>query len=1167
MKHVLIALLLAIGMLHFSFAQQYNFAAIDNLLNTNLTSAYNGEVVCMIYKADSLLYYKALGGFDSTTTELIASATKNFSGVLMLKLAQEGHFKLDDTIGKYLPLATQVGKGGSTIRQNFSHTAGWSGTSGERFLGSTNLTLARCVDSILLNDPYTYAPGTRFRYTGVSMQVAARCAEVATGQTWNTLFQNKIAQPLGLKNTVFQLSGNQNPRVAGGISSSPADIMRFARFILNNGKVGNTQVVDSVWMQELWRDQTNRVPQLSSPYPDSPRYNNPFNQPIIYYGIGDWLDIYNPQRNYVEQISGAGAFGTIFWVNRCNGTAGVVFTSSSYSRALGTTFQIMDIVRNLVGGGCDENPPVMDTDTTSLDWTWSKSYGGTQLDFCRGVAADTFGNIFVTGDVRGTNVVLGDDIINFGTGSTGYILKFNEVGQVQWLQNFPGAGVDIDTDKDGTAVLTGTYSGRVNLGNNQVLNPVLGMREAMIIKYNPAGAPLWTAVLGSDGNDAGNEIATAADGSVLATGPFAGNAMRFPDGTTINKTGGADDVWLAKWDTNGNFLWGKTLAGTQHEEGRAISSDNAGNVLLAGEFDGNLTLNQTFATKGGSDIYVAKYSPNGDLLWGKTFGSIGDDAARGIDPAPDGGLYVSGEFSGTVAFDTFNLTSKGAKDIFLCKLNANGNVIWATSFGSPSTVSDIGCEIESDAAGNIYAAGSYSSGFSLPNGDVINAKGKRDQFLIKFNPNGEVLWIKTGGGSEDDLNFALGLDPQGRVTVVGSFEKDAVYGQTPPLQGFGSYDIFIAHLGFDKTPIDTTVVTPTDSIKSIVFEGKNRAYVEYVPSAYTNNNSERYPLVIALHGGGGNGVNFAESTKLNELAEREKFIVVHPNGSPLSSNNSNSYRWLTFQADDSDERFLLALTDTLLRQYRIDTTRIYMTGFSNGASMTMRMACNQTGRFAAVAPASGKWFWGADGKGAEAEFACVPTMRIPFLFTRGTLEDNLPTGRDTADVQGEIFWRSFNQCDTISVVDSISFAGQNLFREIYPNCASDQPNCNPLVSTRIHNIINASHGWQPSNSELIWNFLKQYRKDCSPTTRVDNRIELESIHIYPNPTNGLLQIETAISGQKTVQLFNVQGQMVQQFKTSDANFSVDVTALPDGVYVLKLQTTDGRMVVKKVLKQ
>lgn len=345
-KSILVLLLMTMS----QKGKSQTWSTIDTLLQNNI-SLYNGNVVAMVSHFDSLVYYQALGTYDSLTQKPIASLTKTFSGAVILRLAQENIIDLDDSIGVYLPYATSLGKGSSTIRQNFSHTAGWNGTKGSTYLSNPTLNMQQCVDSIITYDPIIYTPGSKFKYSGVSMQVAARCAEIATGQDWNTLWTNKIKNPLGLNNTQFDVI--TNPRVAGGLVSTPSDIMKLARFILRNGKNDlGVQIVDSIWMQELWKDQTNKARVIASPYPYSPPFNNPYGADTIRYGIGTWLDIYNTSENFQEQISGAGAFGSVMWVNRCNNTCGVVFTYAIYGNVWPITFQIIDVVNTIYPNQC-----------------------------------------------------------------------------------------------------------------------------------------------------------------------------------------------------------------------------------------------------------------------------------------------------------------------------------------------------------------------------------------------------------------------------------------------------------------------------------------------------------------------------------------------------------------------------------------------------------------------------------------------------------------------------------------------------------------------------------------------------------------------------------------------------------------------------------------------
>lgn len=324
-----------------------NFSEVDAILQKSL-SLYRNSVCVMVKQQGKPIYYRGLGDYDSLSVAPVASVSKTFSGILILALADKGLLSLDDSLGKHIPIFTQYGKGKPTIRQLFSHSSGFPGSETADYLSSRTMTLEEVANTIAQTESFEYEPGKGFAYGGVSMQIAGRIAEVVTGKSWNQAFREYLAAPLGLTQTTFCLNSASNPRIAGGACTSPKDLMILAEFILNKGKHQGKQIISANTMEELWKDQTNKAPQLDSPYPINPKYNNPYGAQIIYYGIGTWQDIYNPNTQYQEQISGAGAFGTYFWMDRIRGLSGVVFTSSLGAITRNATFQIVDAIREVV---------------------------------------------------------------------------------------------------------------------------------------------------------------------------------------------------------------------------------------------------------------------------------------------------------------------------------------------------------------------------------------------------------------------------------------------------------------------------------------------------------------------------------------------------------------------------------------------------------------------------------------------------------------------------------------------------------------------------------------------------------------------------------------------------------------------------------------------------
>jgi len=451
---------------------------------------------------------------------------------------------------------------------------------------------------------------------------------------------------------------------------------------------------------------------------------------------------------------------------------------------------------------------------TTPNWIWSIT-GGTPNndDFCRGSAIDRKGNTFVTGDFRASFSLGGINITSNG-GADCYVGRIRPNGQLAWLKTFgnagPEVGVDIDTYGEACdAYLTGTYFSSISLGNSVNLPSPIGKRDAFVSKIDSSGNYVWAKSFGSSEDDSGNEVVSADNGDTWATGPFAGNVITFPDGSTANKIGGADDVWVAGFDKNGNFKKGFSLKGTGHEEGRGISIDSQNNVLLAGEFDAGLQLGtMNITSQGNNDIYLIKYDSLGNILFYKHWGNTGADYARGVDADNEGNIYVSGVFSGTVNFDSISMTSNGPKDIFLAKLSSTGTLIWIQKFGG-SDVFDEGCEIEvQPLTGDVFVAFNVGSSVILPNNTTLTSASAQNQLVIKFDSTGIVQWAKMAGGNSILINFSIGLDENENVVVAGSFNGIINAGNlTLNGESGGSSDFYILYLSANNiTAVDKIIL-------------------------------------------------------------------------------------------------------------------------------------------------------------------------------------------------------------------------------------------------------------------------------------------------------------------------------------------------------------------------
>ena len=321
---------------------------------------------------------------------------------------------------------------------------------------------------------------------------------------------------------------------------------------------------------------------------------------------------------------------------------------------------------------------------------------------------------------------------------------------------------------------------------------------------------LWANRAGVNGATA-NNVVTDANGNVILAGNFVGANILFGTTTLTNAGGGnSSDIFVVKYDPDGNVLWAKkqTGGGTGSDEARGVAADASGNVIVTGTFNGlNIVFGTTTLTNAGggnsSDIFVVKYDPNGNVLWAKkqTAGGTAIDVAKGVVADPNGNVIVTGNFNSlSITFGTSTLTNAGANDIFTVKYDPNGNVLWAKQPGPGGSVNnDVPYRIAADASGNVIITGNFQSPtITFGTTTLTNPIGTSatEIFVVKYDPNGNVLWAKQqdANGSANELSAGVTADPSGNIIVSGWFDSPTVTFGTTTLtnsQSPNSIDVFI----------------------------------------------------------------------------------------------------------------------------------------------------------------------------------------------------------------------------------------------------------------------------------------------------------------------------------------------------------------------------------------
>ncbi len=315
-----------------------------------------------------------------------------------------------------------------------------------------------------------------------------------------------------------------------------------------------------------------------------------------------------------------------------------------------------------------------------------------------------------------------------------------------------------------------------------------GSFDIFVAKFDSAGTHVWSQGFGGVGLDNGFAIGTDGAGNVLVTGDFSGT-VDFGGGPITSA--GAGDIFIAKFDAAGSHLWSQGFGGTSSlgDFGSGIAVDGAGNVVVTGSFRGTVDFGGgPITTAGSGDIFVAKFDSAGTHIWSQGFGDVQYDFGGGIAVDGAGNVLVTGTFRDTVDFGGGLITSAGLNDIFVAKFDAGGAHLWSQRFGESG--GDSGLGIAADGTGNVLVTGAFRGTVDF-GGGPLTSTGVSDIFVAKFDPGGAHLWSQGFGESQNDWSRGIAADRTGNVLLTGSFQGTVDFGGGP-ITSEPTSDIFVA---------------------------------------------------------------------------------------------------------------------------------------------------------------------------------------------------------------------------------------------------------------------------------------------------------------------------------------------------------------------------------------
>lgn len=424
--------------------------------------------------------------------------------------------------------------------------------------------------------------------------------------------------------------------------------------------------------------------------------------------------------------------------------------------------------------------------TLNANLIYNTYFGANEGDEARSITIDIDDNFYIFGYTLSTD--LPTNSTSFQDSLKGsydaFLTKFDSSGNHIWTTYIGGSNVEIassiKTTLDNHLILIG-YSNSLDFptttGAFQTNNA--GQYDVFIIKIDTSGQVIWSTLFGGMGGELGIDASIDLNNNIIVGGQTNSSNFPFTSGAFQPLPLGGNDAFVAKFNSNGQLLWATCYGGTSTEDAHAITSDYENNVIITGMSNSNdLTISATALqsnNNGFFDIYIAKFSSNGNFLWGTYFGGSNYDDIYGVQSDSSNNLYFAGLTSSVDFVTTSNAlqsNKNNGTDACIFKLSKNGQLLWSTYLGGDDD--DAATRIYIDKNNNVTTLiNTYSDTITLIADTIFSNHPINFEkvYILTIDSSGNPLWSSYFGGNSIDRAYDLIITPGGKLLFTGTTES------------------------------------------------------------------------------------------------------------------------------------------------------------------------------------------------------------------------------------------------------------------------------------------------------------------------------------------------------------------------------------------------------------
>lgn len=369
--------------------------------------------------------------------------------------------------------------------------------------------------------------------------------------------------------------------------------------------------------------------------------------------------------------------------------------------------------------------------TPAGEAAWVRHFGGAGVDMVSGVTIGADGDVWFSGTST-SELDLGGGKLGPAGGAGVYVGRLdpfgNHLGSAAFGGSSIGAAALVQLDGAGNVVLAGSYQTSMTFGTT-VLPDAAGTYDVFVAKFDPTGTVVFAKRVGGTGIDALQGLAIDAMGNVVLAGGFTETA---DFGTGPLTSAGDYDAFVATIGATGTALHASRFGGVVADLARGVAVDAKGAVVVTGTFGGSVDFGGgAVRSNGNGDAFVTKRDATLAHVWTKTYGGAGEDQAAAIAADTAGNVAVAGFFEGAMQVGATPFMSEGQRDAFLLELDAKGGAVFSKHFGAKEDDEAVG--VAFDGFGRVVVTGHFRASVDFGAGSQTSA-GETDVFLATFDP-------------------------------------------------------------------------------------------------------------------------------------------------------------------------------------------------------------------------------------------------------------------------------------------------------------------------------------------------------------------------------------------------------------------------------------------------